>query len=64
MMGVELNIMDCDGTVDLEQSVLEPLDYPIASLHQPCIHSGTALRIPALTWGRLKSPDSILSVIR
>ena len=26
MMGVELNIMDYGGTVDLEQSVLEPLD--------------------------------------
>ena len=31
MMGVELNIMDYDGTVDLEQSVLEPLDYAIAA---------------------------------
>ena len=28
MMGVELNIMDYDGTVDLEQSVLEPWTMP------------------------------------
>jgi len=56
MMGVELNIMDYDGTVDLEQSVLEPLDYAIASLHQPCIHSGTALQNTNAYLGALKNP--------
>ena len=56
MMGVELNIMDYDGTVDLEQSVLEPLDYAIASLHQPCIHSGTALQNTSAYLGALKNP--------
>ena len=55
-MGVELNIMDYDGTVDLEQSVLEPLDYAIASLHQPCIHSGTALQNTSAYLGALKNP--------
>ena len=58
MMGVELNIMDYDGTVDLEQSVLEPLDYAIASLHQPCIHSGTALQNTSAYLGALKNPLS------
>ena len=56
MMGVELNIMDYDGTVDLEQSVLEPLDYAIASLHQPVSTAARRFRIPALIWGRLKIP--------
>lgn len=56
MMGVELNIMDYDGTVDLEQSILEPLDYAIASLHQPCIHSGTALQNTSAYLGALKNP--------
>ena len=36
MMGVELNIMDYDGTVDLEQSVLEPLDLSL--IHILCGH--------------------------
>ena len=35
LMGVELNIMDFEGNVDLDQDLLEKLDYSIASLHQP-----------------------------
>ena len=41
MMGIELNIMDYEGGVDLEQDLLQNLDYAIASLHHPCIESGT-----------------------
>lgn len=41
MLGVELNIMDFDGTVDLRQAILPNLDLVIASLHIPCIKPGT-----------------------
>lgn len=33
LYGVELNILDNDGTVDLEDGILERLDYAIASMH-------------------------------
>lgn len=36
LKGAELNIMDEKGTVDLDEDILETLDYAIASLHVPC----------------------------
>lgn len=33
MYGVELNILDTNGSVDLEESILSQLDYAIASMH-------------------------------
>lgn len=36
MMGVELNIMDENGSVDLPQSLLKTMDLTIASIHTPC----------------------------
>lgn len=37
LTGVELNILDVDGTIDLPNSALKLLDVKIASLHPPCI---------------------------
>ena len=42
LKGVEANIMDFRGKLDAEDQVLEKMDYVIASLHVPCIKSGTA----------------------
>lgn len=39
--GVELNIMDFDGSVDLPDDTLEEMDVVIASMHSPCLRSGT-----------------------
>lgn len=36
LFGVELNIMDAEGTVDLPDSILKELDIKIASMHLPC----------------------------
>ena len=41
LLGVELNILDYDGTVDLPQNVLKQMDIAIASMHIPCIKPGT-----------------------
>lgn len=38
LRGVELNIIDYNGTVDLADSIIKSLDYSIASLHPPCIN--------------------------
>ncbi len=39
--GIEADIMDYEGTLDLEEELLSKLDYCIASLHMPCCKPGT-----------------------
>lgn len=41
LKGVEANIIDFNGSLDVDADLLEQLDYAIASLHPPCIDSGT-----------------------
>lgn len=41
LYGVELNILNYDGTVDLDDEILENLDYAIISMHTPNIKPGT-----------------------
>jgi len=41
LRGVELNITDYSGTVDLPEKILAGLDFAIASLHPPTIPFGT-----------------------
>ena len=36
LTGVELNILNADGKVDLKNSIIKKLDVVIASLHSPC----------------------------
>lgn len=41
LRGIEANIIDYDGNIDVEDGVYRNLDYIIASLHTPCIDYGT-----------------------
>ena len=41
LFGVELNILDPSGKVDLPESYLEKLDYAIASIHMACVKPTT-----------------------
>ncbi len=41
LKGIELNILDFDGNVDMDNKVLKKLDISIASLHIPCLKPGT-----------------------
>ncbi|MCI8551285.1 MAG: phosphatase [Lachnospiraceae bacterium] len=41
LMGVELNIIDYHGTVDLEEALLKRMELCIASLHTVCLAPGT-----------------------
>ncbi|MCI9485955.1 MAG: phosphatase [Lachnospiraceae bacterium] len=41
LMGVELNVIDYKGTLDLEKSLLKKMDICIASLHTVCLRPGT-----------------------
>lgn len=40
LKGVEANILDYDGKIDIEEKILSKLDIVIASLHDPCIKPG------------------------
>lgn len=37
LRGVEANIIDFEGNIDIEEDILKGLDIAIASLHPPCI---------------------------
>lgn len=41
LLGTEANILDFNGTLDLDQDTLNSLDHVIASLHPPCITPGS-----------------------
>ena len=41
LRGIELNIIDFDGDVDMDERVLSRLDLAIASLHVPCLAPGS-----------------------
>lgn len=41
LLGVEVNILDELGTIDMEQDLLETMDVVIASFHPPCIRNFT-----------------------
>lgn len=42
LIGVELNILNETGKIDLEEKAFRHLDYAIASLHSACITPGTS----------------------
>jgi putative hydrolase len=39
--GVEANVLDAEGTLDLEQALLEQLDFVMAGLHENCGFCGS-----------------------
>jgi putative hydrolase len=41
LKGVEANIMDFNGTLDMPEDCLKKLDYTIASFHEQCVAPGT-----------------------
>lgn len=56
LFGVELNIMDRQGTVDLSQERIAGLDLTIASLHPPCIPFGSMEENTEAVINALKNP--------
>lgn len=56
LMGVELNISDYTGRVDLRKGLLEKMDYSIASLHEPCYKSGTSAENTRAYIGAIENP--------
>lgn len=56
LLGVELNVIDYEGNVDLEDETLLGLDIAIASLHMPCIKPGTMEENTNALIGAMQNP--------
>lgn len=56
LLGVELNILDEDGSVDLAEPYLGQMDVTVASLHGPCICPGSRRRNTACVINAMKNP--------
>lgn len=56
LCGVEANIMDRDGTLDMEESLISRVDYAIASLHIPCIRPGSIEENTQTLLNAMKNP--------
>lgn len=53
--GIEANIMDYDGNLDIQGKIYERVDYVIASLHTLCIKPGTVEENMAAYLGAMKN---------
>ena len=60
VMGVELNILDYSGSTDLPAQFLKCTDYAIASLHGPCIDSGSVDENTAAIIGAMRNPHIVI----
>lgn len=56
LFGVELNILDYNGRVDMEDRLLRKMDLNIASLHTPCAAPGTREKNTAAYINAMKNP--------
>lgn len=56
LLGCEANIVDDQGNVDLSDYILKKLDVVIASLHLPCIKSGSVKENTAAIVNAMKNP--------
>lgn len=60
LFGIEFNILDYSGAVDLKDESSAPLDYAIASLHVGCIRPGTMLENTEAYLGAMKHPKVLI----
>lgn len=56
LYGVELNILDHAGNVDLPESILKEMDVVLASLHTPCYQPGSIEENTNAYIGAMKNP--------
>lgn len=54
--GIEANIYDYTGRIDVKEPVLSKVDYIIASMHIPCIPSGTMRQNTDALLGAMRNP--------
>ncbi|MDO4299307.1 MAG: phosphatase [Lachnospiraceae bacterium] len=56
MFGVEANIMDKSGRLDMEERLLKRMDVVVASLHIPCMTPGTEEENTEAVLGAIRNP--------
>lgn len=54
--GIEANILNFDGNIDVREPVLSKVDYIIASLHSPCIKAGSVAQNTSALIGAMRNP--------
>lgn len=54
--GVEANIVDYTGKLDMPNDALATLEWNIAAIHSPCLKEGTQAEITSAYIGALKNP--------
>lgn len=54
--GIEANITSSSGSMDVDDALASRLDYVIASLHPPCVPSGTAEENTAALVAAMRTP--------
>ncbi|MFP4698206.1 MAG: phosphatase [Eubacteriales bacterium] len=56
LKGIEANIFNYDGDIDVDDFILDRLDIVIASIHPPCLEIGTKEQNTDATIGAIKNP--------
>lgn len=56
LYGAEVNILDADGTLDLDNNILQRLDYCLAGMHIPCCTPGSRQENTAAYIKAMKNP--------
>ncbi len=56
LTGVEANIIDYQGSLDMEEELLKKVDYVIASTHRVCLEWGSVEENTAAYIGAMKNP--------
>lgn len=56
LLGSEVNILDAEGSIDLNERELRGMDVVIASLHLPCMKPGTCKENTSAYLGVMKNP--------
>ena len=57
LYGAEVNIIDYNGRIDLDNDIIEKLDYCIAGLHLPCLKPGHVSENTNAYIGAMKLPN-------
>ena len=57
LYGAEVNIIDYNGRIDLDNDIIEKLDYCIAGLHLPCLKPGNVSENTNAYIGAMKLPN-------
>lgn len=56
LRGVEANIMDYTGSIDMDETLLQDMDYVIASMHIVCVEPGSMEENTTAVLGAMDNP--------